>query len=163
MRSTTRILLFLFFVSATLLWFNLSGRPLESELQSQFNEWSVTAMKELATGNRVEGLTAEGMVTSGAAMRAKWVLPVLTLDNKEANEQLIRIIELARESNIFSANQNVSDDMPSAKITIADPKHSFTATVPNSYLNKNIKASNLFKLFELFSNQQPGEISTSKL
>ena len=146
------------FTLTLLIAVNSTARPSKSERESQFESWLKQTEPLLDSADNAPAGVPLIIVRVNAARNGqpiKWELSSSN-DSIERNDQMVRLLNLMREANVFSKN-----DSPNANptenflISVEDARSSFKASLGPKELEQNIPAQNLLKLFEVYSSTAP--------
>lgn len=68
--------------------------------------------------------------------------------------RVLRILQLAREGNIFSLGEQLSTATPSIRFTVERDEQKFSSVFSREELGRSLQAQSLVKLFEVYSGEQ---------
>jgi hypothetical protein len=143
--------------------FNFSQPPLDTEQGSQFNAWYQTAADRLgpSADPKEADLRLSIAVTLSDPSRGSnptvWNLPAHSLLDRTDRENTARILQLIRESGVFSRAplSNPPKEVPVLTISVKDHEHQFETTLPLQAAEENIQLQNLLKLVEVYAANPP--------
>lgn len=137
---------------------NSNARPAKTETESKYESWLKQTESLLSSpDNSPAGVPL--VVIRATALRAgqpiKWEL---SSSNEvfDRNDQLVRLLDLIREGNIFGNKAtSASSDPELFTITVEDAKSSFKTTVSPKDIESNLPVRNMLKLFEVYAASNP--------
>ncbi len=163
---------------------NISYAPTRSDLQVKFDTWlgnleqqslavqklrahTVTSNDKLAAGTSVDPLTQVELSVSSPNHGINWkvsaaqeVIPS-NLKTDLGDETLVssrsklqRLLSLIREANLFSLSDATSNLNNDVSVKIITPDQSFSSEISARKISESATATLLFKLFQIYSNDQ---------
>jgi len=142
--------------------FNLTRRPLPTDLAVDFNRWYEATSPILAEqvpsdpaalANLKLSVTIQLTGRSTLPSTLSWTLPVRSLGENEDRSNTARALQLVRESEVFGMAPvaSLKEGGSYLVISIRDGEKQFDTTIPAAAAEKSIQLQNLLKLLDIFS------------
>ena len=145
--------------------FNLSSKPLPSDLAVDFNRWYTATAPILeqtvpsdpsALANVKLSVTIQLIGRPTPPPTLTWILPARSLTENQDRSNTARALQLVRESDVFTMPpvSAPKSDASYLVISVRDGDKQFNTTVPASEIEKRIQLQNLLKLLDVFSKSE---------
>jgi hypothetical protein len=139
---------------------NSTARPGKSDSETKYESWLQQTESLLdSTDNSPAGVPLV-IIRATANKDGRPIKWELTSSNETLtrNDQLVRLLDLMREANVFGKKDFVPIDQPGHfVISVEDAKSSFKATLGPKDLEESLPARNLLKLFEVYATTDPNK------
>lgn len=150
--STRMVARLIVIIVATILFiaFNASVRSERAPLQHEFDSWLQLTRETLATSTETAPPVTIALSSERPELVADWRISLAEGGNVE---QLLRILDLAREANVFS--KTASLDSQPLRLSVTDGSREFVATLSPGDIAGDVATGNLIRLFKLYALERP--------
>lgn len=149
MRTVARIVVVIV-AMAMFIVFNASFRSDRAPLQHDFDSWLQSTKTTIATSIETAPPVSVSLWSDRPEFAAHWRI---ALAEGGDPERLVRILDLAKEANIFS--KATSREAQPLRLTVSDGSREFIATLSPSDINGDVATGNLIRLFQLYAVEMP--------
>ena len=152
MRTFARIVVVIVAITIFIV-FNASFRSERAPLQNDFDSWLKSTKEKITTSIESAPPVAVTLRSERPEFAAHWRI---ALTEGGDPERLVRILDLAREANIFS--KATSRELQPLRLTVTDGSREFVATLSPSDVNGDVATGNLIRLFQLYAVEMPEDM-----
>ena len=132
--------------------FNATSRPIKSKEQKAFDTWLQSIESSLSPHSKELTLNEPISLTiSSKSDQRKFSWDLSTIEGGERTEQVLRLLRLAREGELFSRGDNKSGVIV---LKVGQGDKSFETQLTEDFVSRNPQAGNFVKLFELFASSK---------
>lgn len=132
--------------------FNATSRPIRTQEQKAFDTWLESMEESLRSGSNDSNSSAPiSIKIRSDSSKRKFAWELSTSEGGERTEQVLRILRLAREGDVFSRD---SGDSGEVELNVTQGEKSFSTRLSEDLISRNPQAGNLVKLFELFASSK---------
>ncbi|MFM1847771.1 MAG: hypothetical protein RL417_1245 [Pseudomonadota bacterium] len=151
-------LVVLVLTGAILVLFNASYRSERAPLQNDFDSWLQSTKETIATSLETAPQISVSLISQHPDFKADWRI---SLNQGGDPERLVRILDLAKEANVFSRSR--SEDRNALRFLVSDGSREFATSLSPSDIGANVEAGNLIRLFQLYAVEMPEADKMAKL
>lgn len=135
-----------------IVWFNVNRISGKSRMQEEFEMWLGTFDRPHLSGENIAGVEVSVKGDATANPPINWQLAT---GNEVQNERVLRILQLAREGNLFTRGRKPEppDSAPGRSeldLTVAQGTYRFSTRIPRTELETSPQAMLFLKLFDQF-------------
>lgn len=130
--------------------FNASFRSERAPLQNDFDSWLQSTKKTIATSIETAPPIVVALRSERPEFAADWSMSLAAGTDPE---RLMRLLDLAREANIFS--KATSREEKPLRLSVTDGSREFVATLSPSDITNDVATGNLIRLFQLYAVEMP--------
>lgn len=130
--------------------FNASVRSERAPLQHEFDSWLQLTRETIATSTETAPPVTISLSSERPELVADWRI---SLAEGGDVAELLRILDLAREANIFS--KTASRESQPLRLSVTDGSREFVAALSPSDIAGDVAMGNLIRLFKLYAIERP--------
>lgn len=147
-----------------LVLFNARTAEVDTVEQRQYEAW-LSERDRTATPEQSETLP-QNLVVSLIGVRRIGEPPITwqlrSIDSENARERALRILQMAREANLFTVGGKVSSDA-GLVLEIQEGERKFTVGITPQVVEQNLRVATMLRLFQEYAQPLPSAVAAAEL